>query len=130
MGFNPKMWGSRAWHFIHFVALAYPENPTQEIRDKYYEFYKSIGNVLPCPACAENYRAKFDYIPPDLENSEKLFQWTVDIHNLVNRENQKPELSYEEAKAIYLKKNEFNPIAISLFSAVVVMACAFLIKKK
>jgi hypothetical protein len=29
MGISPKVWGKEGWHFIHYVALNYPDKPTQ-----------------------------------------------------------------------------------------------------
>lgn len=100
MGFNPNTWGRQAWHFIHMVALSYPpeEVLTDEIKEKYYKFFESLGYALPCPYCSQHFREKFQKNPPPLNNREELFRWTVDIHNSVNRDNGKREISYEEAK--------------------------------
>lgn len=100
MGFNPNSWGRQAWHFIHMVALSYPpeEVLTEEIKEKYYKFFESLGHTLPCPYCSHHFREKFQKNPPPMKNREELFKWTVDIHNSVNRDNGKREISYDEAK--------------------------------
>jgi len=46
-----------------------------------------------------HYTVKFQNTPPNLNSREELFRWTVDVHNEVNRDNHKPELSYAEALA-------------------------------
>ena len=35
MGFSPLIWGRQAWHFIHMVALTYPNNPTEADKKNY-----------------------------------------------------------------------------------------------
>ena len=97
MGYSPELWGKEAWHFIHFVALTYPNNPTEEDRNNYMAFVKSLQFVLPCPSCSENYKVKFQDYPPRMDSKRDFFEWTVDIHNMVNKQNGKRELSYQEA---------------------------------
>ena len=62
MRFKPekKDWGPGAWSFIHYVALAYPENPTGEDKENYKMFYANLINVLPCQKCALNYQKHLD----------------------------------------------------------------------
>jgi hypothetical protein len=106
MGFDPKFWGPEAWWFIHLVALNYPINPSEEDKKNYTKFFESLKNTLPCPGCAFNFGEKLKKTPPRLENREQLFNWTVDVHNEVNKSHGKPEISYEEAlKKISEKKD-------------------------
>ena len=97
MGYNPKLWGSEGWYFIHFVALNYPMNPSENDKKRYLQFFQSLEHTLPCEGCAYNFGEKIKKYPPRLENRESLFKWTVDMHNSVNRENGKPEITYEKA---------------------------------
>lgn len=106
MGYSPKLWGSEGWHFIHFVALNYPNNPTEEDKTNYLNFLKSLEFTLPCEGCAYNFAQKLKKSPPNLNSRNELFEWTVDVHNQVNKENGKKILSYEEAyKKTIQKKN-------------------------
>lgn len=97
MGINAELWGSQAWHFIHSVAITFPANPTETDKENYLQFFKSLENVLPCPFCAEHYKENMAKIPPRFDNSKELFEWSVDMHNEVNKANNKPVLTYEEA---------------------------------
>lgn len=106
MGYSPSMWGKQAWHFIHLVALQYPEIPTQEDRDNYLAFFKSLQNTLPCPACSKHFQENMERMPINLDSREGLFKWTVDMHNEVNKKTNKRVLSYDEAKN-HLRKNSF-----------------------
>lgn len=129
MGYSPKLWGSQAWHFIHMVALSYPEKPTDEVKQKYYNFFESLGYNLPCPTCSYHYREKFKKNPPRLESKESLFEWTVDIHNSVNRDNGKPEITYAEAIEQIQKNarptNDYIIYGVSLSVAIITMICLF-----
>jgi hypothetical protein len=97
MGYSPQMWGRQAWHFIHMVALSYPENPTDEDKKNYRKFFKSLEHTLPCPICSDHFRENMEKIPINLDSRENLFRWTVDMHNEVNIKNKKTIISYERA---------------------------------
>ena len=118
MRFTPekKDWGPNAWSFIHYVALTYPENPTGEDKENYKMFYDNLKNVLPCQKCAINYKKHLEDIPidPALVGSRELFQWTIDIHNEVNKELGKRKYSYSEVINKYMKEETKGNIYIYL----------------
>ncbi len=109
MGYSPQMWGRQAWHFIHMVALSYPENPTKEDKKNYLKFFKSLEKTLPCPICSEHFRENMEKMPINLDNREGLFRWTVDVHNEVNKKNKKTIISYDKAIE-EINKNAFPKI--------------------
>jgi hypothetical protein len=104
MGIYPPYWGRQAWHFIHFVAYNYPLEPTEGDKVVYMNFLKSLSKVLPCPICGVHFERHMKEMPPRLDNRKEFFEWTIDMHNEVNKMNGKPILSYDEA-IIQLKKN-------------------------
>ncbi len=106
MGLWPQIWGPSGWHFIHSVAIAFPDKPTEEQKKSYQEFFTNLGEVLPCELCNENYNQKIKDNPPPLDTPEKMFEWTVDLHNQVNKQNGKPELTYEQARKEYQKRTD------------------------
>lgn len=117
---NPDFWGPKAWYFIHSVAVAYPDNPTDIEKNQYKQFFLSIGNVLPCSLCQEHYNKhvtneKLDEV---LISKKLLFNWTVDLHNKVNKFNNKKIVSYEEAlENLYYKEVDYKSIIIVLLIA-------------
>ena len=129
---SPKIWGRQGWHFIHCVAMSYPQNPTDQDKHNYTAFFRSLQNVLPCPSCAENFRAKMEKYPPSLENPQSLFKWTVDMHNFVNAENGKPILSYDYALEQVKINIEDNTIGIATSISLIAMlvAGAYYVAKK
>jgi hypothetical protein len=108
MGISPEFWGKHGWHFIHSIALAYPDEPTEEQINKYMAFFNSLHEVLPCPICGYHFKENMAVVPIRLSNKTELFNWTVDMHNEVNKQNGKKVLTYEEALNEILKNSETN----------------------
>ena len=108
---TPDIWGPVGWKFIHFVALAYPQKPTEIQKTQYKTFFDSIKNILPCIICSNNYKKHLEELPLSdevLKDKESLVHWTIDMHNLVNEENGKKKLTYEEAIELMLKNFDDN----------------------
>ena len=98
---NQNIWGPPTWILIHSVALTYPIIPTQEHKYNYKNFFTNLKYILPCEACRRNYEIHLNMFPIRLDTRSTLFQWTVDIHNEVNKKNNKKVLKYDEAHSIY-----------------------------
>ena len=101
---KPDIWGKHFWYTIHFIALDYPEKPNNEDKRDFQTFFENLHKVIPCYKCSVNYVKHLKERPlekSDLENNETLFKWTVDIHNIVNRELKKRQVSYDDAWRIY-----------------------------
>lgn len=95
----PTVWGPFLWYTIHMIALGYPKAPTYTEKKAAKEFYESLTSLIPCPVCKEHYM-KFlaeNPITPHLDTRKDLFEWTVHIHNLVNKSLNKPEVTALEA---------------------------------
>ncbi len=139
MGYSPVMWGRQAWHFIHFVALSYPHKPTEEDKTKYKIFLDSLGNTLPCQICAAHFKENMMKHPPKMDSNEEFFNWTVDIHNLVNKANGKKQISFQKALEETQKNSKQNPqfgdiaksilLSASLISLLVLFSYAVTKKK-
>ncbi len=100
---TPEVWGPHGWKFIHYVTLAYPENPTQAQKEKYKAFLVLLKDVLPCSLCANHYAENLQKLPLSdevLSSKENLIKWGIDIHNIVNESKNKPVVKYIEAKRI------------------------------
>jgi hypothetical protein len=90
---------------LHFVALGYPEYPGEHDVDAYKAFFYGLQHVIPCHTCAVNYARHLKEYPigPYLSSPDSLFEWTVVMHNAVNRETGKREVTVEEARAALLQ---------------------------
>lgn len=119
---KPEIWGSNAWVFIHAIALEYPENPTENEKYEYYTFFKSLGPILPCANCKNNYKRHFDENPltyKELESRVTLFRWSVNLHNAVSKDLGKKQYTYQEALDIF--KERVNPKSNWMSNAVIVI---------
>ena len=99
----PETWGPFFWHTMHIVALGYPNEPTYAEKRAAKEFYESFTHLIPCPTCKMHYADHLKAMPvsPSLDTRKDLFRWTVDMHNLVNKDLAKPEYTEAEAIAFY-----------------------------
>jgi hypothetical protein len=102
---NPKIWGKYVWLCIHIIALGYPDKPSETDKMNYKEYYQNIWKVLPCHKCSVNYRRHLVEMPIEahLTNNMTLFKWTVDLHNIVNKETGKRIVPFEEALDLYTR---------------------------
>ena len=119
---NPEVWGPGAWTFLHSITMYYPDNPTNEQKINHRHFFENLQNILPCPTCAKHYSENLNKYSLDeaLESKDKLTKWLIDIHNEVNKKNNKRTYSYDEVIKIYdtkyseSKKNYGNKILIGI----------------
>ena len=116
---DPKIWGPHAWFFLNSVALAYPENPNEEQKIQYYNFFKSLSYVLPCKVCRENYKNHFfkNKLKNNLNNKKQINKWLVDIHNSVNKIHKKKQFTYSEFIKLYenMYKNSYKYDSSDIF---------------
>jgi hypothetical protein len=109
---GPESWGPHAWKFIHIVALAYPVKPTLEDKQNYKRFYTTIGDIIPCAHCREHYKENLvkNPITDDiLMSRKKLLNWTIDIHNEVNKLTGKNTYDYDTAVELITRNYECSP---------------------
>ncbi len=97
---NSSKWGPCGWDFLFHVAAGYDLNETpKSTRDKQYqEFFRSIGNVLPCRYCRESYGPFFNSL--DIEKYLRLpscgmIRFVYDMKQLVGKK-----LKDQEVKAL------------------------------
>lgn len=129
----PSVWGGPMWRSMHFIALAYPNNPTFEDINNYKQYFQALGNVIPCQICREHYKKNLINMPIDnyLKNADTLFEWTVKLHNTVNKFGGKPQWTVENAKIHYLSSDNSNitiidKVAISLIVAILIIILIWL----
>jgi len=104
---NKDIWGSHLWYTIHFIALGFPNEASSIDKKNYKNFYLNLPNIIPCEECAKHLVTNLNNYSIDnyLDTKEKLFEWTVILHNQVNKMLRKEEWSLEKANKYY---NNFN----------------------
>lgn len=103
---SSKHWGIFLWSFIHSISYckySHDELNTK-IQKNIIEKLKNVKLIIPCEHCAKDYndfiiKNSFDNL--DLTQNNVIFNWTVDLHNKINKKINKPELSYFEAEKIW-----------------------------
>lgn len=126
----PEIWGPSLWYKIHTLALSYPFKPTNDDIKKYYNIYTNLWTIIPCEKCSVNYKRHLQELPikPFLSSKYKLFEWTVNMHNLVNKELKKPIMPLQDALIMY----KF-PITINLnnyiFFGIFIIMVIFILRK-
>jgi hypothetical protein len=95
---------------MHIVAIGYPPNPTYAQKRAAKEFYESLTQLIPCPMCREHYSEHLQKNPitPALDRREDLFNWTITVHNEVNKKLGKPRVLEVEALKFYKRLGERN----------------------
>lgn len=92
--------GPGVWYTLHLSA-AHAKNPNQISQT--LGLIEIIKDNFFCLRCRNHFRSNYDRSPPPKHNNGyALFDWTVMMHNEVNRENNKPQVSPSEALKYYL----------------------------
>jgi hypothetical protein len=74
---------------LHCISFCYPENPTSKDKANYKNFFKVLGEVLPCSYCRESYKQFITegitkLTDEVLKDQESLTKWVYYIHEAVN----------------------------------------------
>jgi hypothetical protein len=119
---NQNIWGSSLWFSLHTISMNYPNYPSNEDKMNYKDFFISLKNVIPCTVCKKNYIRHLKENPIDgkLNTRKDLVYWLIDMHNMVNAEIGKKQMSYDAViqkyESIYSKKI-FSPNNIENFES-------------
>ncbi len=108
---GPDKWGPVVWHALHYITLGYPDNPSNDQKEKYKMFFTLLIDVLPCSICADHFAENLKIMPLSenvLNTKESLIKWLIDFHNVVNEKNKKPIVSYEDARQMITNNTECN----------------------
>ena len=71
---------------------------------------RKIQEKFPCSDCKNHFEEYLRTHPPEESlggPEDSLFLWTVNFHNAVNYRLKKPQVSYEEAKSIFMNDSIF-----------------------
>lgn len=99
-------WGRCGWTLIHACSFAFPDSPTHLQRTNMHRFLWSIADVLPCVKCRKHLEQQLsDSFPspnaPALQSRKSLTTALNELHNSVNRDLGKPEMTYDDMCAQY-----------------------------
>ena len=126
---NPKFWGPHGWYFLHSITMHYPKNPSEQEKQIYFNFFKSLENVLPCEKCAYHCSKNLEKLPlePALESRDTSVRWLISVHNEVNKETGKREYTYEEVIDEYTHKmNNIDSDSTLVYKVIIVGLIVFI----
>jgi len=126
---EPKIWGPGLWKSIHYISLGYPDNPTDNDKNNYYNFYINLWKIIPCLSCSNNYKRHLLELPIDsyLQSRNTLFEWTIKLHNIVNKELGKEYISIDKAINIYSRDINNNKNKLNSLIFILILIIIFLI---
>jgi hypothetical protein len=127
---DPSIWGPSLWKSLHYITIAYPDNPTNIDKQNMKLFFGSIGQILPCEKCRLNFSRHLVIYPLTdevLSSRFDLVNWLINVHNEVNKMNGKKVLSYDEVMDIYLYKNTDNCLIVNSRLAVITVSIVIII---
>lgn len=103
LSIDTSHWGKGFWESIHFASCDYPEHPDEKEKVAFKSFFSSLQYVLPCENCREHYTTYWNEHPIDnfLETGQRLREWTLQLHNHVNKRLGKREWSLAEFNTKY-----------------------------
>lgn len=104
-GMLTYVWGPSMWHTLHTISFNYPVNPCKETRIHYFNFFKSLKDILPCKYCRINLVKNMKKVPltmKTMKNRESLSRWVYLLHEEVNTMlKKKSNLTYEQVRDRY-----------------------------
>uniref|UniRef100_A0A6C0B2A6 thiol oxidase n=1 Tax=viral metagenome TaxID=1070528 RepID=A0A6C0B2A6_9ZZZZ len=137
MKFSPEVWGPHYWFFLHTVAESYPQWPNQITKRKYYDLIQNFPLFMPDQEMGDKFSRLLDKYPivPYLDSRESFVRWTFFVHNKINSELGKEELSlpvaldkyHAEYKPRMTKISETLHIRKHLLYALFIIGCFLLI---
>lgn len=104
-GMMTSVWGPAMWHTLHTISFNYPVKPSKEHKEYYYNYFKSLKNILPCKYCRINYKKNLKesgFKKTVFKNRDSLSRWVFKLHESVNKNlNKKSGLTYREVRERY-----------------------------
>ena len=102
---DPEIWGPNYWFVLHTITICYPVKPNETIKKKYYNFIHLLPMLIPNEEMGKNLSKLLDTYPvlPYLDSRESFTKWMHFIHNIINKDLDKPQMLYSDAIIAYYK---------------------------
>jgi hypothetical protein len=102
---DPNVWGPAFWFILHNSAARYPFKASPLCAERMKGFILGMEVMIPCEKCADHATAYIEknwYRMDEIVSGRKqLFSFFHSFHNYVNKRYGKPEMSIEDAYALY-----------------------------
>ena len=101
--FDPTVWGPHFWFILMTMAVSYPLKANEVTQKKYYDFITNLPLFIPHPQIGNKFSSLIDKYPvsPYLEGKDSFLKWVHFIHNKINVQLGKDEITMTEALDAY-----------------------------
>ena len=101
--FDPIVWGPHFWFILMTMAVSYPLKANEVTQKKYYDFITNLPLFIPHPQIGNKFSSLIDKYPvsPYLEGKDSFLKWVHFIHNKINVQIDKDEITMTEALDAY-----------------------------
>ena len=101
--FDPTVWGPHFWFILMTMAVSYPLKANEVTQKKYYDFITNLPLFIPHPQIGNKFSSLIDKYPvsPYLEGKDSFLKWVHFIHNKINVQIGKDEITMTEALDAY-----------------------------
>ena len=115
MHFDPNVWGPHYWFFLHTIGYSYPELPNEVTKRKYYDLITNMPLFIPDSDIGDKFSRMIDRYPvtPYLDNRDSFVRWVHFVHNKINVQLGKEELSLPMALEKYRAEYKPRPFVLS-----------------
>ena len=105
---NPEVWGPHFWFVLQTISMTYPLHANTVTQKKYYEFINNLPLFIPNPQIGNYFASLLDQYPiqPYLNTRHSFMKWVHFIHNKINSNLDKPEISFFDSLELYYKHYE------------------------
>lgn len=112
--FDPVVWGPHFWFMLMTLAVSYPLKANDVTQKKYYDFLTNLPLFIPHPQIGNKFSDLMDKYPvsPYLEGKDSFLKWVHFIHNKINTQIGKDEITLTEALDAYYE--QYKPKEIIL----------------
>ena len=124
MNICPTTFGPYFWSVIHMACLSAGKDVSDEKAESMTQFFDSMPSILPCKQCGKHLRENLALLPFDRDDP---FRWSVDLHNLVNSQLNKPEIDYDHALRYWSTKCSGGPSKQNWTVAFLICVIVFLV---
>jgi hypothetical protein len=115
MRFDANTWGPHYWFFLHTVAESYPMHPNEVTKRKYYDLITNMPLFIPDDEMGDKFSRLLDRYPvtPYLDNRDSFVRWVHFVHNKINVQIGKVELSLPISLEKYRAEYKPKPVYLS-----------------
>ena len=101
--FDPIVWGPHFWFVLMTMAVSYPLKANEVTQKKYYDFITNLPLFIPHPQIGNKFSSLIDKYPvsPYLEGKDSFLKWVHFIHNKINVQIDKDEITMTETLDAY-----------------------------